>query len=138
MGSWGLGTFEDDIACDWLEDLHDSDPIAFFVQCLDLSDLQYVQFLACVGVVCTAEIIHALLCEPRNGLPESAHQWLGAHQGLHVLPLIPDTIAGLRRVMGPDSEMRELWEDNQELYEDWMIQISDLLKRLESALTGNH
>ena len=138
MGSWGLGTFEDDIACDWLEDLYDSDPIAFFAKCLDLSDLQYVEFLACVGVVCTAEIIHSLLCEPRRGLPEAAHQWLGEHQGLNVFAFIPDTIAGLRRVMGPDSEMRELWEDNHEMHDAWMMQMTDLLKRLESALTGSH
>ena len=137
MGSWGLGTFEDDIACDWLEDLQESDPIAFFAHCLDLSDLQYVEFLACVGVVCTAEIIHALICEPRTGLPAAALQWLGEHQGLNVVPFISDTITGLRRVLGPDSEMRELWEDNDAMHDAWLIQMSDLLKRLESALASN-
>jgi len=137
MGSWGLGTFEDDIACDWLEDLQESDPIAFFEQCLDLSDHQYVEFLACVGVVCTAEIIHSLISEPRTGLPEAAHQWLGEHRRLNILPFIPDAIAGLRRVMGPDSEMRELWEDNDAMHCDWMIQMRDLVKRLESALASN-
>ena len=80
-----------------------------------------------------AEIIHSLLCEPRRGLPEAAHQWLGEHQGLNVFAFIPDTIAGLRRVMGPDSEMRELWEDNHEMHDAWMMQMTDLLKRLESG-----
>ena len=38
----------------------------------------------------------------------------------------------------PESEMRELWEDNHEMHQAWMMQMTDLLKRLESALTGNH
>lgn len=137
MGSWGLGTFEDDIACDWLEDLQDSDPIAFFAHCLNLSDIQYIEFLACVGVVCTAEMIHSLICEPRTGLPQAAHQWLGEHQGLNILAFIPDAIEGLRRVMGPDSEMRELWEDSDGMHDAWMSRTRDLQKRLETALASN-
>ena len=136
MGSWGPGTFEDDIACDWLEDLHESDPIAFFAHCLDLGDLQYVEFLACVGVVCTAEIVHSLICEPRAGLPEAAYEWLEENQRLDVVPLIPDTIAGLHRVLGPESEMHEMWEDSGNLHV-WEAKTSDLLRRLESVLANN-
>ncbi len=134
MGTWGLGTFDDDIACDWLEDLHDSDPIAFFTECLDLSGLDFLEFLACVGVVCTAEIFHGLLIGPRDGLPHEAHQWISDHRNLSVSPLVPAAIRGLRCVMGPDSEMHQLWEDNEDLYRDWFTQISELLTRLEAKM----
>ena len=136
MGSWGPATFEDDIACDWLGDLHESDPIAFFVHCLDLEDLQYVEHLACIGVVCTAEMVHSLTCQPRAGLPEVAYRWLKENQGLDVVRLIPDTIAGLHRVLGPDSEMHEMWEDSGHLH-IWEAKTSDLLRRLESVLANN-
>ena len=138
MGSWGYRTFEDDIAIDWLEDLHDSDPIAFFEQCLDLSGSEYVEFLACVGVVCTAEMIHSLLSEPRPGLPEAAHQWLHEHHGLNAFRFVPQTILSLQRIMGPNSEMHGLWEDNEESYESWMSQMNDLLNRLESVPKSSH
>lgn len=136
MGSWGPGTFEDDIACDWLEDLQDSDPMAFFAHCLDLRGHRYLEFLACAGVVCTAEMIHSLICQPRSGLPEAAHRWLDENQGLDVIQFIPASISGLRRVMGPNSEMYELWEDSDDLHEVWLATIDDLLKRLEAALAG--
>lgn len=133
MGTWGLGTFEDDIACDWLEDLHDSDPIPFFAHCLDLTGHDYLEFLAGVGVVCTAEMLHGLACGPRPGLPSDAQQWIDKHQGLNVAPLMPAAIAGLRRVISPQSQMREMWRDDAVRFDDWMRQLKDLLQRLEHA-----
>ncbi len=137
MGSWGLGTFDDDIACDWVEDLYDSDPLAFFVQCLDLTGLNELDYLACIGVVCTAESIHALLRQPREGLPEAVCRWAERHSDLDVMPLLPDVIAGLRRVMDRHSELHLRWEDNEEMYHRWMDQMYDLIRRLESILVEN-
>lgn len=137
MGTWGLGTFEDDIACDWLEDLHDSDPIAFFTHCLDLTGHDYLEFLACVGVVCTAEVLHGLVCQPRPGLPSTVHAWIDHHKTLNVTPLMPAAIAGLHRVISPKSQMYDLWEDDAVRFDDWKRQIGDLLNRLEHALAEN-
>jgi hypothetical protein len=134
MGTWGLETFEDDIASDWLEDLYESDPIAFFKHCLDHTRHDNLESLACVGVVCTAEIIHAVIREPRQGLPEVVHHWLDENKGLDVFPLIPGAIEGLRRVIGPHSQMHQLWEDDAERYDGWKQRIGDLLNRLELAL----
>lgn len=131
MGTWGPGTFEDDIACDWVEDLFESDPIAFFVQCLDLEGESYLEFLACVGVVCTAEVISALLCGARRGLPEAIRQWVASNDTLNVLPLVPSAIEGLRRVAGDESEMQQRFEDNQEMYEPWLELVDDLIQRLQ-------
>jgi len=133
MGTWGLGTFEDDIACDWLEDLYDSDPIPFFSHCLDLTGLEDLEFLACIGVVCSAEIIQALLREPRDGLPKVVYLWLDEYQNLNVFPLLADAIEGLRRVISPDSEMHEFWEDEAENYDAWLNHVSDLIHRLQLA-----
>jgi hypothetical protein len=134
MGTWGLGTFDDDIACDWIEDLHDSDAIAFFNQCLDLTGHEDLEYLACIGVVCTAEILHGVLAQPREGLPEAARQWIDNHKHLNVAPLAAEAILGLRRVICPSSEMHQLWEDNEEMYDAWMRQIKDLLSRLETTM----
>ena len=112
MGTWGIESFADDIAVDWLEDLFESDPLAFFRHCLDLTGEDYLGHIACVGVVCTAEMIHGLLREPRQGLPERANEWLQQHQSLDVQPLVTEAIIGLGRVMGKESEMFELWEDD--------------------------
>lgn len=127
MGSWGPRTFEDDLACDWLEDLLDSDPIAFFDHCLDLTGLDSLGMLACIGVVCTAEMIHGLLCEPRVGLPEAARRWLDRHQSLanEAMQLVPVAVSGIDRVLKPDSAMHLQWEDAGEL-DHWQREVTSL------------
>ncbi len=132
MGPWGLGTFEDDVACDWLEDLGDSDPIEFFRVCLDLTDQGDLDYAACVGVVCTAEMVLALLREPREGFPDSASSWLRDHADLPVAPFLPQTVSGLYQVMAEQSEMHQLWEDNRERYGQWKRRMHDLIDRLEA------
>ena len=131
MGAWGPGTFEDDVAIDWLEDLYDSDPFAFFRECLDLGgQVDYVEYVACVGVTCSAEMIHGLLHGPRDGHPEAALAWLTEHQTLSVWALLPDAILGMRRVLSTDSEMRVMWEDEDEIFPQWVATTDNLLKRL--------
>lgn len=127
MGSWGPRTFEDDLACDWLEDLLDSDPIAFFEHCLDLTGLESLGMLACVGVVCTAEMIHGLIRMPRVGWPEAAHRWLERHRSLvvDVIPLVPSAVDGIDRVLRVDSAMYLQWDDACEL-DRWQRELASL------------
>lgn len=133
MGTWGAGTFDDDIACDWLEDLFDSDPIAFFRQCLDLTGIRHLEHLACIGVVCTAEVIHAHVCKPRSGLPEVVDLWVDEHRSLDLTPLVPHAVSSLRRVIDPDSAMHQMWDDSQAMYRQWLDHILELLRRLEEV-----
>jgi hypothetical protein len=131
MGTWGIESFHDDIAVDWLEDLFDSDPIAFFRQCLDLTGHDYLGHIACIGVVCTAEMIHGVLSEPRAGLPEAALQWLKVNQDLNVKPFVYEAIIGLGRVIGPESEMFEMWQDSENQLDAWQTHLRELVERLE-------
>ncbi len=136
MGTWGPGTFDDDIACDWIEDLYDSDPIAFFIACLNLDGIEIPEQLACVGVACTAETLHALVCGPRDGLPEALHQWREDHRELDVRFMLPSACDGLRRVLDPRSAMHVMWADNQPMYGEWLEKTEDLLSRLDAAVAA--
>jgi hypothetical protein len=48
--------------------------------------------------------------------------------------LIPPAIAGLGRVLGPESELRERWQDHDQWGEEWNLCNRDLLRRMESDL----
>ncbi len=134
MSPWGFGTFQDELACDWLEDLFDSDPIAFFEKCLDLDGLDYLEYLAGIGVLCTSEIVHGLCDQLRDGLPHAVHDWLEDHIDLDASRLLPSAISGMRRLLGPDSEIRERWSDNEEWGDEWFRHVADLLRLLEADL----
>lgn len=130
MAPWGFETFQDELACDWLEDLFDSDPIAFLTHCLDLERLDYIEYLAGIGVLCSAEIIHGLCAQPRVCLPRLAQDWLVTCQDLDVSNLLPAAIAGMDRVIGTKSEMRERWEDNEQWSDEWFRHQAELLHLL--------
>jgi len=136
MSSWGYRTFEDGIACDWLEDLHDSDPIAFFVKCLDLADLEYFDFLACVGVVCTAEMLRGIKSGPRPGLPEAAVGWCEEHRDLNCGFLIPRAIDSLKLVLTDRSEMWVRWDDDAERFDCWLEHQQELMENLQGISGG--
>lgn len=131
MGAWGHLTFEDDETLDWLGDLIDADkPIAFLKECLDLEDEEELDYTAGAGAIGSAVIIDALLNGPTADLPEEAVEWLGGHEKLKVAPLVPSAIAALDGAMGEDSELNELWSENEELYPQWKAHLLAARSRL--------
>ena len=137
MGAWGIHTFEDDSNLDWLDDLvFQEKPIAFFKMCLDLKGIDYLEYMACTGVLCTAVMIDALLHGPTKDLPDDARYWLESNKKLDVTKLIPAAIAGLKRFFEADAELNELWSENKALYAKWKKPIVALQARLEAALNS--
>jgi Domain of unknown function (DUF4259) len=136
---WGIGPFDDDLAADWLEDLNDSDPIAFFQHCLDLSDTDDLHYLACIGVVCTAAMLAGLVSQRfRSTLPETALAWIANHQHLQseVPPLARQAIMGLGQVLSIDSEISVRWEDRgADQYEQWHQGIEQIAAELRIAVS---
>ncbi|MDA8746421.1 DUF4259 domain-containing protein [Rubripirellula amarantea] len=135
MSTWGPRTFEDDFACDWLEDLEDSDPISFFTHCLDLSDQDALNFVACVGVLGTSELIHGVLAEPREKMPEQALSWIENHENLadELKALVPAAIAGIDRVLKTSSAMRMRWQDAGEIHHStWIGEVLELQNGLKA------
>ncbi len=134
MSPWGIGTFEDELACDWIEDLEDSDPVAFLAHCLDLGDEQPLGYLACIGVLCSAEIISATSSNTASKLPEALQRWIESHPEIDLKPFVLPAIIGLRKVLAEDSEISLLWNDNEQSGSDWLKSKKELCKNLLSLL----
>jgi hypothetical protein len=133
MGTWGHRTFEDDTACDWLDDLAASDGAGFLERTLlgeageegDLDSEQGVHILA------AAEIVYGLLNGPREELPEEAVAWIKGHQHVDAACLKPVCERQLGRVLGDGSELRQRWQENKELYSDWKAHVEILRNGLK-------
>lgn len=135
MTAWGSGAFENDIATDWLQDLAESDPTAFFLHCLDLSNQNDgLDHVACVGVVCTARMIDAMVSGEHAGLPDAATTWLQENGSLSVARLLGPALASLCRVLGRESELRQVWEDDGDRYLPWLHVQMNQLDRLAILL----
>lgn len=132
MGTWGYQTFEDDTACDWLDDLAQSNDAAFLEQSLqiDAGDEDDLDAEGAVHILGAAEMIYALLNGPQRELPEEARQWIAANQDLDVACLKPVCERQLGRVLSDRSELRQRWRENKELYPAWKANVESLRNAL--------
>jgi hypothetical protein len=131
MGAWGTGIFEDDSMLDWLFDLEDANkPVAFLAECLDIDGIDYLEYDNCAGVLGASAIIDGLLNGAPADSPESMMEWIASHKSLKVAKLVPNAIASLDAVISENSELNELWSENQELYPKWKADITALRDRI--------
>lgn len=130
MGTWGIGTFENDGTLDWLWDLEESDDASLLKRALEPEETEYLDAGDGEIIIASAEIIHAIKHGPRAGLPENALAWIDDHRRLDVSPLVGKAVSMLDRVVAEHSELRELWEENDENYPQWLADVTALRDRL--------
>lgn len=125
MGAWGIGSFENDQAGDWIYDLEEADDWGLvqttLQKILDGDDEDACEALA------AAEVVAAALGRPLANLPEEATQWLGEHRDL------PDNLVALATravtAVATTSELKELWEETAD-FDAWCGTVRDLQSRL--------
>jgi hypothetical protein len=134
MGCWGTGTFQNDHAADWvwtLEECTDLGPVAQVLRAGSRDE--YLEAPEASGVLAAAEVIAALLGHPASDLPVDVARWVAEHRGLDARPYREAALDRVRAVLGKNSELRELWENNTEDYPFWKATVEALIARLSSA-----
>lgn len=149
MGTWGIGSFENDSALDWLADLTESDDLSVLEQALELEsgddddddeaeadagedgDGDYLDADYGVEIIAAGEIIAALLGRPVADLPEDAADWVKSRPAGDVETLRAKVLGLLPRVLAESSELRDLWSENEEKFPGWRGRVDDLIARLQ-------
>jgi hypothetical protein len=126
MGAWGPGSFDNDDALDWLDDLLDgaSDAIR---EALEATDAEELEAPDASSALAAAEVVAAAAGKPAPDLPGEVSDWLEEHgpkQATELAPLARRAAERIRR----DSELRDLWEENDPTA--WFDAVDDLLARL--------
>ncbi len=90
MGAWGLGTFENDDAVEWLDELQASVDSAVLQSALVETGIgeEYLEAPEGAHILCAGEIIAALQGQSASDLPDEARDWVQKHKSLDVSPLI--------------------------------------------------
>ena len=130
MGAWGIGSFDNDDALDWVIELEAADDStildAAFNTILD-DTTQYLDASDCCSAIAAAEVVAALRGKADDALPDSVQDWVNAH------PAIDDTLtARARQALASIlkvSELKELWEEVDE-YDQWLAAVNGLIGRL--------
>lgn len=122
MGAWGYTVFDDDTAYDALYDLQkSSDMIKDINQYSDhVLNADYIDYDAGHYVLVSATIMDRVL----NGITyrcddESYSEWIATLTDRNFSSVIEKVILALDAVLSDRSELKELWEENEGLYDLW-------------------
>jgi hypothetical protein len=133
MGAWGAGTFQNDDAADWLYEFTEAGNEAVLRTGLEATEIGegYLEAPRASRILGACEIVAALRGRPAPDLPEEARNWVEQHAELDVSSLVPVAIGGIDRILAENSELNELWSENQAEYPAWRGSLLDLRSRLE-------
>lgn len=135
MGSWASHSFGNDDAADWLLELQEQDDFAFVRGAIDevLEADGYLDAPYASQALAAAEVVAAALGRPTPTAKSEKDlmSWV-AQTGLRPEPtLVAASIRAIDRIVGEDSELRELWQDSDDLAA-WLANIAELRARLGS------
>jgi len=133
MGAWGIGTFENDDAMDWVHGLEQAADHSLLEEAFDevLRDTSFIEEPLGSNALAAAEIVAALSGRMEKKLPDEVIKWMK-----YVPPPNRELIEKARKVVfaiqSPASELWELWADadskNLEAWKQSVLSIVDRLK----------
>lgn len=137
MGAWGVGVLEDDSALDWVEDTYTSEGEEAVRSALDAAATSkpgdYLEYTDGVAARAAAEVVAASFGAPPELADTDALETLMAHadgvaedDGLIILAL-----SAVRRVAAENSELAELWTEDDDTAAEWTAAIEGLEARLK-------
>ncbi len=132
MGAWGINTFENDDAADWIGEFCDDSDKELLVEAFDAVNEvgdDYLEAPESNAALAAAEVVAALLGKPSASLPDDAKECIGK---LNLKPsekLVAAARKAVKRVK-TDSELKELWDESDDAVQ-WQTTVEDLAARLK-------
>lgn len=136
MGTWSCKPFGNDSACDWaydLEDRRDFSLVEDVIRAVLDSDDEYLDGDLAVEAIAAAEVLAKALGRgtQTDAYTERVDEWLRTVTVTPSAALLADARRALDRILGPQSELHELWEESDE-HAAWVAAV----RAQQAALSG--
>jgi len=129
-GAWGVGSFENDSALDWVYELETSSSAKFLISTMSqVPDAGYIDVDSCSAAMAAIEIVASLNQNSTEHLPEEVQSWLTVNsiESSNELKVAATQTLDFCS-SSENSELAQLWEES--LPEEWAAYISELKSRL--------
>jgi hypothetical protein len=134
MGTWSVEPFGNDDAADWaseLEDSNDLSPIQAAVDAVLAVGEEYLEAPEATVAVAAIDVLARMAGNfgERTSYTEAVDSWA---EDLELTPspeLIDKALQAIDRILGENSELRELWEDSDD-FEAWKVSMQTLRERV--------
>jgi hypothetical protein len=128
MGAWGSGAFENDDASDRVYELEQRGIEAVVEALAPAPGDGYLEAPDGVLAIAAAEVVAAIGGAPAEDLPEEVLAVV--ERGLRIdRDVYAAAVAAIARVLGPESELRDLWME-AESGDEWRRAVAALRRRL--------
>jgi hypothetical protein len=133
MGAWSIESFGNDSACDWAYSLEEETGLDLIRQTLENTfEDHYLDSSEGTEAIAAAEVIARLkgnFGATVDSYTETVDNWVKAHPQKTPQDLIALAVRALDRVLQPESELRDLWEESEQL-EQWKASVLNLRQRV--------
>lgn len=135
MGAWGVRAFENDAAGDWSFELTEVDDLSLVEAAFEEVEAvgaDYLEADAAANALAACEVLARL--RGNTGYSDSSTEpvdsWVASHPQTPSPELIARGTAAIDRLLGSDSELRELWEESDP--DAWRGAVGELRDRLQA------
>jgi hypothetical protein len=134
MGAWESGVFDNDDAADWINELAGANSLDILSNAIDavMKADDYLEAPEGSRLLCACEVIAALSDKPSTNLPDEVSQWVKSYEAQDSSELIPVALQAIDRVIDDNSELKQLWEENEKDYPVWYETVLSIKDRLVS------
>lgn len=132
MGAWDYGVFDDDTAYDALDDLKESADIMMEMEKYFDKAIQtdYVGYDEGHYALVSAAVIDSVINGTSYRCDDSYTEWIETLKEFDLTLLKQKAVMAINQVLSNHSELKELWEENKELYPKWCDDKCKIKKRL--------
>jgi Domain of unknown function (DUF4259) len=137
MGTWDVGSFDNDDAADWAYELEECGDLSVIENAiagaLDPSD-DYLEAPVATEAIAAIETLARLQGNwgERSSYTETVDAWVERVRLPVPAALARQAMQALDRVVGEQSELRELWEESEE-FDAWMASVAELRGRVRTG-----
>ena len=132
MGAWGVGSFDNDAACDWAYELEHSGDLRVITQSVNavFTD-EFIDADLGAEAIAAIDVMARLRGRPmlKNSYTEVVDNWVDNHPLTLPQSLIDSAHKALQVLMSDASELRELWIDSDEI-DAWLAEVKSLAAKL--------
>ena len=135
MGCWAIGSFGNDDAADWLSGLTEQDDLALVRETISqlLTADGYLDAPYATEALAAIEVVAAALGRPTAAAQaeEDLMAWVARVNPAPEASLVSDAVRAIDRILAPESELRELWEDTED-FNEWQADVAGLRAQLQA------
>lgn len=134
MGTWDVGSFDNDAACDWAGQLQAYPDLSFVDETLStvIEEGEYLEASGAEEAIAAAEVVARLQGNwgDRNAYSERADRWIEQAGITPNRTIAIKAHQAIDRILSEPSELLELWQESDE-FELWRKTLLGLKARVQ-------